>query len=326
MCYRFSFLFKLFLTIFILLLVNKIVFAIPLNDNTNSSEFKAIMAGNCGDHLYSSSDGLYWSQIQIPTSDAIYGITYDGYKYIAVGDNGVIISSIDGISWVLQKALPITLANSIVYNKNKYIVVGIDGVILISSDGINWTTIKSLTNKDLFNVTYINNQFFASGRDGTLLYSSNGIEWNIAQTNIKDVIVGIAYGNGKYISITANGKVSSSIDSGKTWNIIYDLNADEINKIIFDGKYFIAVGIKTDWSKRPIPVEANLFISENGFNWQLISTNVNRIVRDIAYYKENHLIAGTGTTVFQSNDVLNWTQGSVIGGFCNFNAIVINAK
>ena len=80
-----------------------------------------------------TTDFITWTSKTPPTNLAFYGITWDGTKFIAVGENSIIFVSTDGSTWSNQ--LTITggnTLNGVAWNGNKLIAVGNGGDIRTS--------------------------------------------------------------------------------------------------------------------------------------------------------------------------------------------------
>lgn len=75
-----------------------------------------------------------------------------------------------GSTWTLQTSASYPL-NGVAYGNGTFVAVGEDGTILTSRDGRNWTRQTSGTSKDLDGVAYGNGTFVAVGKYGTTLTS-----------------------------------------------------------------------------------------------------------------------------------------------------------
>jgi len=59
----------------------------------------------------------------------------------------------------------------IAYGNGTFVAVGLDGLILSSPDGITWTQKNSGVIGDLFGITFANNKFVTVGENGIILQS-----------------------------------------------------------------------------------------------------------------------------------------------------------
>lgn len=268
----------------------------------------------------SSNDIQTWNRVNIPTSNYLYGIAYGADKYIAVGDYGTLISSSDGINWTVQKALSMIQATYITYAKNIFLVVGTDGALFISNNGINWLPLNSLTSKGLFFAGFVQGKFFISGEDGFIGYSTDGVDWNAATTNLqKETIVSIVSDGTKFLAFSSSGKVLVSND-GITWSASFDLGANTtVNSAIYNNGYFIAVGIKIDYTTKPIPAHYNIFRSKDGKNWEFVPV-VNKNSINIVAYDGNYILTIPGGIRY-SNNMVNWSS-AFMGSRCTIQSLV----
>jgi len=147
-----------------------------------------------------SSDLITWNLIDDPDSsfkDAT-DIVYDGYKFMAVGADGVVLYSTDlGVSWansiIDTYALRRVDLNSITFSHSKHmgVIVGDDGLIYtydITQTSVTPSTFTRRDNSpqvsraDFNEVAYSNNIFITVGDNEALKYSLDGITWNAASS------------------------------------------------------------------------------------------------------------------------------------------------
>ena len=140
--------------------------------------------------------------------------------YVRGGDKGSIYTSNNLNNWIKRKSGVTTNLNSIVYAKNKYIAVGNNGVILVSTDGISWSnrsreqksflasvvssaisTLQPSSLNNLLNIYYANGTYNIMGYNGTILQSMDGVSWkNISNIN-GTIFYGAVYYNDKFVYV-----------------------------------------------------------------------------------------------------------------------------
>lgn len=59
---------------------------------------------------------------------------------MAVGDNGLILTSADGTTWQQRTSGTSIIISGVVYANNIFVAVGFGDTILTSLDGISWTS------------------------------------------------------------------------------------------------------------------------------------------------------------------------------------------
>jgi hypothetical protein len=132
--------------------------------------------------------------------------------FVAVGYNGMIITSPDGITWTKRVSGTTKWLKGISYGNNSFVAVGSRGMVLTSPDGTVWTERVSGTTNELSGIDYVNNSFVAYGTtgvvinmvnyitEGFMLTSGDGIAWTVKDTPTPR-ICGIAYGAETIIAI-----------------------------------------------------------------------------------------------------------------------------
>jgi hypothetical protein len=93
-----------------------------------------------------------------PQLPPLNSLATNGTKWVAVGDNGIIIDSSDGITWALQKSVTSERLIDIIFDAttNQFFIVGSDGYTAYSEDGTNlsWSYISGRTGNDLYGIVY----------------------------------------------------------------------------------------------------------------------------------------------------------------------------
>lgn len=148
-------------------------------ENVNS-QFLIVGAGS----TVLSGDGANWTRedlSNIPGAVYLADVAWLGDRYIAVGNNGAIVTSnIDGSAWTLQDAganVAATSLNAVAENNDRIVVVGTNGTILNSIDGVAWQELPKPSNNDLNDITWDGNQFVVVGSNDTILTGADGVTW-----------------------------------------------------------------------------------------------------------------------------------------------------
>jgi hypothetical protein len=115
--------------------------------------------------------GTTWTLRTSGTSNDLYGVTYGNGLFVAVGEEGTILTSRDGVNWTPRASGTDNSLEGVTYGNGLFVAVGEEGTILTSRDGVNWTERISGTSNDLYGVTYGNGLFVAVGEEGTILTS-----------------------------------------------------------------------------------------------------------------------------------------------------------
>ena len=90
--------------------------------------------------MRSTDNGSSWDNATNSNGNTLKGVTFGNNTFVAVGNNGAILTSSDGVTWTTRTSGSTTLLWSVGFGNNTFVVVGNGGTILTSSDGASWTT------------------------------------------------------------------------------------------------------------------------------------------------------------------------------------------
>lgn len=158
-------------------------------ENVNS-QFLIVGAGS----VVLTGDGSTWTQqdlSNLPGAVNLQDVKWLGDRYIAVGNNGAILTSnIDGSTWTLQDSgadLANTALNAVAASDDLIIVVGSNGTVLTSADGESWSEQPQVSNNDLNDITWDGSQFVIVGSNDTVLTSPDGATWTAHLPGTSDI-------------------------------------------------------------------------------------------------------------------------------------------
>ena len=148
-------------------------------------------------------------------------VVFDGSRFIALGDDGSIITSTDtpALTWSAATAIAgaPAMMNALAVGAGIYVAVGDTGAIYTSSDSATtWVTRVSMTTSNLYGISYVNGNFIAVGASGTLSTSTDGITWATQENLVASSLRAVAYGASSYVAIGDAGAIVSSTDA-TTW-------------------------------------------------------------------------------------------------------------
>jgi len=144
--------------------------------------------------------------------------------FVAVGDNGTILTSPDGTTWTQRTSPPGPFGArvhlyDVTYGNGLFVAVGDNGTILTSPDGTTWAKRNSGTSEEFLGVTYGNGIFLTIGLDGNILISPDGTTWtegSYENSYSYGFFKAATYGNGLFVTVSKNGAIQTSPD-GTTW-------------------------------------------------------------------------------------------------------------
>jgi hypothetical protein len=149
-----------------------------------------------------------------------------GSLFVATGPTGILYSSPDGITWTNRGQPTGGPLNSVAYGDGMWVAVGGTGFVASSPDGITWTS-RSITGTSNLNfnaVAYGNGRFFANadyingaGGYGGGWVSTNGIAWRpagaISNNGFPPSDMGaLKFGGGTFFATAQSNYVAVSSD------------------------------------------------------------------------------------------------------------------
>jgi hypothetical protein len=231
----------------------------------------AVGTGTQGSILYSSTDGLNWTQQKTTVSD-LRTVAWNGKEWMAAGLMGAIITSPDGLNWTTRaKETREKRYGTIGWDGKKWWLGGMDEMmdtsVWSSTDDEHWTSAKVPMPWGSF-------QYFQFAWDGQqwmsvagwhtmrqIWNSKDGTTWT-AQTVDSDQpffgIHGAQMPNGQHLWVAVGNDVATSTD-GIHWTP-QKRPAYSYDAVSWNGKQWVVAGID------PI-------ISPDGFTWKNVQSD-----------------------------------------------------
>ncbi len=235
------------------------------------------------------------------TDNSLKSIVYSGRQYVAVGDEGTLITSADAISWTKQDS--VATIWDVSFGKGHFVAVGDGGRILTSEDGLKWARRSTGTTGAFYCIAYGNEKFVAAGSLGQIVNSSDGIIWSKpirpTGTTFRKLIFAkdqfIAIGDDNKIYFSANGIAWEKKDLGTD-----AYNADSFLGIAFGNGRLITVGTSSR------TVESAILISADLNSWKRRTFNLVESLIDIAFGNNMFVAVGYDGAIFSSPDGSEW--------------------
>ncbi|TYQ16687.1 UNVERIFIED_CONTAM: S-layer family protein [Acetivibrio alkalicellulosi] len=282
---------------------------------TNFS-LNGISRGNSKDNIvYAESEGINsnWIPRDSGTINNLRDIVYGDNLFVAVGNEGAILTSSDGVSWTQRESNTTNTLNRVIYSGTNYVIVGSSGTILTSQNGIEWIKRTSPISANLRTIAYGDGTYVISGASDpnpiNILRSNNAISWELHSGYIAHygsmpwISIGEAsYLNNKFVLSGNYGNVYFSNDSSaSTWN--HRRNSG-YNGVIHSHAYGNGVYVLSADATRVLTSQ------NNGGSVDIISTNGGTIVR---FLHDKFYLGGTEGMINTSHNGTNWTLASSDG-------------
>lgn len=224
--------------------------------------------------------GNSWGQVHYyQSSDVIRGIVNNGSIYVAVGDEGLVMTSTDGLNWT-KRAYNRTNQFAGVYAEGKFVVVGADKYVVTSSNGTSWTQRSyAKGTEDLWDVAYGNGTFVAIGDGGIVYTSPDGVTWTKRNVGTTNRLMGITFGDGKFVATGTTQKFHVSTD-GVSWTA-YGSTFTNMICITYGAGKFVAGGRL-----------GAVYTSSDAQNWTRVNIGLSNYLWGITYTPNGFVAVG----------------------------------
>lgn len=251
---------------------------------TATADGKAVAVGDNGGVVINPSGTVWLTHSRITTKNLndVVGHWHNAEEFWVVGDDGTIFRSLDsGWNWTeLESGTDVDL-HSIFMGCGGLYAVGDDGIILLSTDnGNNWSTLSSNSNEDLFGVGAFNyaRPNVAVGYNGTIL-KFDGYNWITQVSGTTSHLLDVAYWktlpNEWNIVVGASGTILRSLNYSD-WQSVPSgtpRNLYGVDNAAYGTAILVTVGSS-----------GTIIRSDNeGASWTPITSNTNKILRDIDF-------------------------------------------
>jgi len=266
-----------------------------------------------------------WHIRNSPIQKQLYDVAYGNNAFVAVGNNGAILTSTDGITWIDRSVSGVSNIEGIVYGNNIFVAVGWEGLILTSPDGTTWTSRTSGVSSALNDVTYAGSIFVAVGGDGTILSSSDGINWMNANSGTTDSLISVTFGKNTFVAVGGKASLSSSWNrtivnspDGTNWSQTYSSSGSIMEAVAYGSNEFVAVDS-----------DGTFFVSSDGASWTPTSERGSENLNGIAYAAKTFVAVGSAGTILTSTNGEHWvsralgTSESMSGIAFGYNTFVV---
>ncbi|MBM7568096.1 InlB B-repeat-containing protein, partial [Paenibacillus sacheonensis] len=245
------------------------------------------------------------------------GVCYGNGKFMAVTDEGAILTSIDGTSWTTYKPATTFNLSSISCDNGKFVVVSRAGDASSSSDGVNWKTgYTAGTYVQLWGVSYGKGLYVAVGskivvnRVGAI-YTSTTSEtpdlWTDRNINTTSILTGVTYGNEKFVAVGQYGTILTSSD-GVSWSSQNSGIAADLKGVKYLNGKFVS------WTRDG----KTILTSVDGVSWSMITTSGiicvacestnSGVLNSVSYGNGTYVGVGPVNSIYTSSDLVNWTK------------------
>jgi hypothetical protein len=141
----------------------------------NFTGFVAVGRYNGTGAVYTSTDGIEWTQVTGFTDRTFYAVTEAFGVIYVVGSDRIVMSSTNAATWVLEST-GVGTYRDIVYGNGVLVVVGDSGLIQARTSSLSsWINVASGTTENLNSLTYVDSrdEWTIVGDNNTVLQTKN---------------------------------------------------------------------------------------------------------------------------------------------------------
>ncbi|TFU17617.1 sialidase family protein [Thermus tengchongensis] len=245
--------------------------------------------------VLTSGDGRAWEPVPLGLDRNLWGVAFAQGRFVAVGDHIILVSQ-DGRHF---ETLPAPgILNAVAFAQGLFLAVGWGGLILTSQDGRSWHRQASGTWKGLFGIARSERLWVVVGEGGTVLTSSDGIRWHQAVLEGAPFLTGVAWNGSRFVAVGWGLALYTSED-GLAWEPLHPGTGQQLWSVAFGPQGFVAVGHEG-------PMGIVLF-SPEGTAWTL-EARVPAWLLGVGWGRGQYVAVGERGTILLSPNGKRWVK------------------
>lgn len=240
---------------------------------------------------------LHWSdQSRLIGKDDLSGIAWTGSRYVAVGDNGTILTSQDGIAWQAGDSVTPGSFNWVIWTGTQVIAFskGKRPTWVSSPDGAVWSS-HTIPDGRLNASVWTGSQIVAAGDSGAIESSSDLKTWTNRVYPVKRNLRAIVWTGTRIVAVGDSGAIVTSTNL-KDWSAPASPTTGNLLSVLWTGTVLAA-----------LDDAGMVFTSQDGTAWTASSPVTNDIT-NIVWTGALLVATGPGGLRLTSPDGITWTE------------------
>ncbi|MFM9954303.1 MAG: immunoglobulin domain-containing protein [Opitutaceae bacterium] len=226
-----------------------------------------------------------WQVRPSGVTNNLWSVAYATNQWVAVGEQGTILTSPDGISWTKRPSgFPTRWLVSVGYGAGIWIAVGEGGLVLTSPDAVVWTPRISGTTARLNGIAYGGARWIAVAESGELITSTDSANWTKLSPST-DRLRGLLYAYGQFVITGDNGLMRTTIDTTD-----YAANVLPggffVESVAYGRRAFVAVG-----------EDGYAITSTDAVTWSSLASGTTSYLRGITFFNGQFIAVGTSGAI-----------------------------
>ena len=179
-----------------------------------------------GERINSTADHLSWTRHSTAVGDTTSFAVRErevldlmktaGGEFVAVGTEGLIMTSGDGQQWTYRNGGMVGNLNSVQWVKDRFFVTGGNGALYSSPDGSTWTKHGTANNKNSLTAVTWNGSIAVTLGYGSALYSTDLWNWTATSIPTDSAIEDVTWAGDRFMAVGRAYKAGISMD-GINW-------------------------------------------------------------------------------------------------------------
>ena len=222
------------------------------------------------------------------TTANLWSVAFAANQWVAVGEQGTILTSPDGTAWTARSfGFPTTWLVAVGYGAGTWTVVGDNGLILTSTDTLTWTTRNSRTTSRLNGVAYGGGRWMVVAESGELLTSADSITWSKLSPST-DRLRGILYAYGQFVITGDNGLMRTTID------------ATDYAANVLPGGFFVESAAYGRRSFIAVGEDGFAITSTDAVTWTRLASSTTNYLHGITFFNGQFIAVGASGTILST--------------------------
>jgi hypothetical protein len=184
----------------------------------------------------------HWSN-PLPHGNNVSDLAYQPNRYVQVGDRGQLYTSTDGRNWLQYDSGTRKSLRGVAFFGTNLVISAESGTIL-EGPAPDALTLHDLGTADwLESIAASSSVIVAVGDHAAIYRSTNAVHWTRQSPQFSDWLRGVAVSKdgSLFATVGENGLIATSSD-GRTWNKRNSPTAANLNRVIWAGNGFLAMG------------------------------------------------------------------------------------
>ncbi|MBL9115752.1 MAG: hypothetical protein JNJ83_12155 [Verrucomicrobiaceae bacterium] len=256
----------------------------------------------CSSDRVRAAIGDAWTAVPTPTSSGLESVIWTGSTYLAVGEQGTIITSPDGVNWTTQFTPTFQKLLNVASSGTFHVAVGENGTLLTSSslNGSNWVARTSglTTGQHINGVCWTGSQFIFVANGGLLRTSPDGITWTARTSGTAQHLNNVSWLGTTAIAVGNAGTILTSTD-GITWTA---RTSGQPTASFYDA-------VQTSSTTVVVGTQGTIVTSTTLSTWTKATIGTTNWLGGVTWTGSRLIVVGVSGTIFTSTaSAITWTE------------------